>query len=98
MDLKAQFEEASVKAKSLPEQSNENLLKLYSLFKQATEGDVNIEKPSNMFDFKGIAKFNAWDELKGTSKDTAMKKYIDLINQIGALKCLNDQQEQLCWQ
>jgi diazepam-binding inhibitor (GABA receptor modulating acyl-CoA-binding protein) len=84
MDLKSQFEEASVKSKSLPEQSNENLLKLYSLFKQATEGDVNIEKPSNMFDFKGIAKFNAWDELKGISKEDAMQKYIDLVKQLSA--------------
>ena len=84
MDLKSQFEEASVKSKSLPEQSNENLLKLYCLFKQATEGDVNIEKPSNMFDFKGIAKFNAWDELKGISKEDAMQKYIDLVKQLSA--------------
>ena len=84
MDLKSQFEEASVKSKSLPEQSNENLLKLYSLFKQASEGDINIEKPSNMFDFKGIAKFNAWDELKGISKEDAMQKYIDLVKQLSA--------------
>ncbi len=84
MDLKSQFEEASVKSKSLPEQSNENLLKLYSLFKQATEGNINIEKPSNMFDFKGIAKFNAWDELQGISKEEAMQKYIDLVKQLSA--------------
>jgi diazepam-binding inhibitor (GABA receptor modulating acyl-CoA-binding protein) len=84
MDLKSQFEEASVKSKSLPEQSNENLLSLYSLFKQATEGDVNIEKPSNMFDFKGIAKFNAWEALKGLSKEEAMQKYIDLVKQLGS--------------
>jgi diazepam-binding inhibitor (GABA receptor modulating acyl-CoA-binding protein) len=84
MDLKAQFEEASVKSKSLPEQSNENLLKLYSLFKQATEGDVNIEKPTNMFDFKGIAKYNAWEELKSLTKEEAMQKYIDLVKQLGA--------------
>lgn len=84
MDLKTQFEEASAKSKSLPAQSNENLLLLYSLFKQATEGDVNIEKPTNMFDFKGIAKYNAWELLKGTSKEEAMQKYIDLVKQLGA--------------
>jgi diazepam-binding inhibitor (GABA receptor modulator, acyl-CoA-binding protein) len=84
MDLKAQFEEASAKSKSLPEQSNENLLLLYSLFKQATEGEVNIEKPSNMFDFKGIAKYNAWEALMGMSKEEAMQKYIDLVKQLGA--------------
>ncbi len=84
MDLKAQFEEASAKSRSLPDQSNENLLKLYSLFKQATEGDVNIEKPANMFDFKGIAKFNAWEELKGISKEEAMQQYVNLVKELGA--------------
>ena len=53
MDLKEQFEEASAKSKLLPEQSNENLLKLYSLFKQGTEGDCSIDKPTNLIDFKG---------------------------------------------
>ena len=83
MDLKTEFEEAVTASKSLPAQSNENLLKLYSLFKQATEGDVNIEKPSNMFDFKGIAKYNAWEELKGLSKEDAMKKYIETVKSLG---------------
>jgi diazepam-binding inhibitor (GABA receptor modulating acyl-CoA-binding protein) len=84
MDLKSQFEEASLKSKSLPAQSNENLLKLYSLFKQATEGDVNIEKPTNMFDFKGIAKFNAWEALKGISKEEAMQLYVNFVKELGA--------------
>jgi len=84
MDLKSQFEEASLKSKSLPAQSNENLLKLYSLFKQATEGEVNIEKPTNMFDFKGIAKFNAWEALKGISKEEAMQLYVNFVKELGA--------------
>lgn len=83
MELQKEFEAAVAKSKQLPDQSNDNLLLLYSLYKQATEGDVNIEKPSNMFDFKGIAKFNAWDALKGTSKEEAMKKYVDLVDQLG---------------
>jgi diazepam-binding inhibitor (GABA receptor modulating acyl-CoA-binding protein) len=84
MDLKQQFEEAVGSSKGLPDQSNENLLKLYSLYKQATEGDVNIEKPSNMFDFKGIAKYNAWDALRGISKEEAMQQYIDLVKSLKA--------------
>jgi len=83
MDIKQAFEEAVVKSKSLPNQSNENLLKLYSLYKQGTEGDVNIEKPTNFFDIAGIAKFNAWEELKGLSKEDAMKKYVDLVSELG---------------
>ncbi len=82
MEIQKQFEEAVANAKSLPDQSNEVLLQFYGLFKQATEGDVNVEKPTNMFDFKGIAKFNAWEAVKGISKEEAMKKYIDLVKSL----------------
>jgi len=82
MDLQKEFEASVVSSKQLPNQSNENLLQLYSLYKQATEGDVNIEKPTNMFDFKGVAKYNSWEALKGTSKEEAMKKYIDLVKSL----------------
>ncbi len=81
MDLQQEFQTAVVNSKLLPAQSNENLLTLYSLFKQATEGDVNIEKPENFFDFKGIAKYNAWEELKGMTKEEAMQKYIALVKE-----------------
>jgi acyl-CoA-binding protein len=81
MDLQQEFQTAVINSKQLPDQSNENLLKLYSLYKQATEGDVNIDKPDNFFDFKGIAKYNAWEELKGMSKEEAMQKYIALVKQ-----------------
>jgi diazepam-binding inhibitor (GABA receptor modulator, acyl-CoA-binding protein) len=84
MDLQKIFEESVVKSKQLPNQPNENLLKLYSLYKQATEGDVNIEKPTNFFDMVGIAKFNAWESLKGLSKEDAMQQYIDIVKQLGA--------------
>lgn len=83
MDITQTFQEAVAASKSLPNQSNENLLKLYSLYKQATEGDVNIEKPSNFFDIAGIAKFNAWEELKGLSKEGAMQQYIDFVHALG---------------
>lgn len=83
MDLIKSFEESVLASKSLPAQSNENLLKLYSLYKQATEGDVNIDKPSNFFDIAAIAKFNAWEALKGNTKESAMQQYIDLVANLG---------------
>jgi diazepam-binding inhibitor (GABA receptor modulator, acyl-CoA-binding protein) len=58
---------------------NEAKLKAYSLYKQATVGDVNIDRPSGMFDFEGKAKWDAWSALKGMSKEEAMQKYIDEI-------------------
>jgi diazepam-binding inhibitor (GABA receptor modulator, acyl-CoA-binding protein) len=82
MNKENEFTLAVARSKDLPAQSNENLLKLYSLYKQATEGDVNIEKPNNPFDLKGNAKYHAWAELQGTSKEDAMARYIDLVNQL----------------
>ena len=82
MNLKETFDTAVVTSKTLPEKpSNEILLKMYSLFKQATEGDVTGERPGG-FDFKAIAKYNAWEEQKGKSSDEAMQEYIQLINSL----------------
>ena len=81
MELIQQFEAAKELTKSFTEKpDNETLLILYSLYKQGAEGDVNIDEPSNMFDFVGKAKYNAWNGLKGTSSDVAMQSYINLVN------------------
>lgn len=82
MDLKQLFEQAVSDSKSLPEKpSNETLLNLYSLYKQATEGDNNAESPA-MFDFVAKAKYEAWAALKGKSKEDAMKEYVELIGKL----------------
>lgn len=76
------FEEAVAKSKTLKERpSNEILLKLYALYKQVTEGDVNGERPGG-FDFKGAAKYDAWEAEKGKSKEDAAKEYIELVNSL----------------
>jgi len=81
MDQKL-FDEAVVKSKTLAERpSNEVLLKLYGLFKQVTEGDVQGERPGG-FDFKGAAKYNAWESYKGKTKDDAANEYINLVNSL----------------
>lgn len=83
MDLQKQFEEAMANSKKLSEKpSNEDLLQLYSLYKQATVGDVNTEPPSNPFDFVNKAKHDAWAALKGKSEEIAMQEYIDLVNKL----------------
>lgn len=81
MSITENFEAAVIRSKKLPNQPNDVLLNIYSLFKQSTEGDINIEKPA-MFDFVGAAKYNAWEALKGTSKDEAMQQYIRLIDSL----------------
>ncbi len=83
-DLKAQFDAAVTASKLLTKKpDNMTLLKIYANFKQATEGDVSGERP-DMFDRVGVAKFDAWDNLEGTSKEAAMQAYIDLIAKLQA--------------
>jgi diazepam-binding inhibitor (GABA receptor modulator, acyl-CoA-binding protein) len=81
MDIKQQFEQAAADSKSLSEKpSNETLLQLYALYKQATAGDVSGEAPTNPFDFVNKAKYDAWLALKGKTADESMQQYIDLVN------------------
>ncbi|MBO9154326.1 acyl-CoA-binding protein [Chitinophaga sp. GCM10012297] len=83
MALQQLFEEAVAASKTLDSKpDNDILLQLYSLYKQATEGDINIEPPANMFDFVGKAKYDAWTHLKGKTKEEAMEQYIALVNQL----------------
>lgn len=82
MSLLDQFTSAQAKVKTLTSRpSNEDLLKLYALFKQATDGDNATKKPG-MFDIKEQFKWNAWNDLKGTGKDAAMQQYIDLVESL----------------
>lgn len=83
MNLKEQFEQAVAESKNLPERpGNDTLLQLYSLYKQATTGDVNTDPPSNPFDFVGKAKYEAWAALKGKSSTEAMTGYIELVKKL----------------
>ena len=81
-DLKAKFEAAAVAAKQTKRRpDNPTLLKLYSYYKQATDGDVKGERPGG-FDFVGGAKHDAWSKLKGMSKDEAMQNYIKQVEKL----------------
>ena len=79
-DLNTTFEEAVKNSTTLSERpDNATLLKIYALYKQATEGDNEAKKPS-FTDMVARAKWDAWEKLKGTSADDAKQQYIDLIN------------------
>ncbi|MFF2088094.1 acyl-CoA-binding protein [Nocardia sp. NPDC058176] len=76
------FTQASVDVKQLTKKpSNEQLLKLYSLFKQGSVGDNTTKKPG-LTDLVGKAKWNAWNDLKGTSTADAQAKYIALVEEL----------------
>lgn len=81
-DLKKQFEQASSDVKKLKKDpGNERKLKLYALYKQATEGDVKGQRPG-LLDFVGGAKHDAWAEVKGMKPEEAMKKYVSLVERL----------------
>lgn len=80
--LNARFEAAVANSKKLSERpDNSTLLKIYGLYKQATVGD-NTEKKPGFADMVGRAKWDAWNQCKGTSADDAKQQYIDLIESL----------------
>ena len=74
-------EAAALTQKFTSRPGNEELLKLYGLYKQATEGDNEEERPGG-FDFKAAAKYNAWLNFKGKSKEEATEAYISLVEEL----------------
>mgnify|MGYP001023376174 CR=1 FL=1 len=82
MDIKDKFNDAQKRVHTLTQRpSNEQLLTLYALYKQATEGDVHGNRPG-MLDFKGRAKYDAWASQKGLPQTEAMQQYIHAVNKL----------------
>jgi diazepam-binding inhibitor (GABA receptor modulator, acyl-CoA-binding protein) len=82
MALPEDFQSAQQRVKTLSQRpSNDTLLELYSLFKQATEGDVQGKRPG-LLDLKGRAKFDAWAGRKGLAREAAMQQYVALVDRL----------------
>jgi diazepam-binding inhibitor (GABA receptor modulating acyl-CoA-binding protein) len=80
--LKDDFQNAANDVKKLTKRpDNGSLLSLYSIYKQATEGDVTGSRPG-MLDIKGRAKFDAWSKIKGTPAEKAMQDYVSLVRNL----------------
>lgn len=81
-DMQARFAQAQQDVNRLSVRPDNNtILKLYALFKQATQGDVTGEPPST-FDFVARAKFDAWSALKGTPSEDSMQQYVELVEHL----------------
>ncbi len=79
MSLEENFHQAVAESKQLSQRpDNATLLRLYSLYKQATEGDAPATSDAGTFDFVAKAKYNAWDGLRGQTKEASMEAYIQL--------------------
>ncbi|KAL7293797.1 acyl-CoA-binding protein-like [Trichogramma pretiosum] len=82
MSLDENFNKAAEEVKELASQPSDNdLLEIYALFKQGTVGDCNTSRPG-MLDFKGKAKWDAWNAKKGMSQDEAKKLYIEKVESL----------------
>ncbi|XP_040190549.1 acyl-CoA-binding protein isoform X7 [Rana temporaria] len=80
----ADFDKAAEEVKKLKQTpSDEEMLKTYALYKQATVGDVNTARPG-MLDFKGKAKWDAWETKKGISQEDARAQYIKFVEELKA--------------
>ena len=83
-DLQKQFDDAVAASRQLPQRPDNNaLLKLYALYKQGTSGDAGGARPG-VGDLIGRAKYDAWSRIAGTSKEQAMRQYVDLIDSLKA--------------
>tara|TARA_Y100000114_G_C11675760_1_gene286096 strand:+ start:324 stop:590 length:267 start_codon:yes stop_codon:yes gene_type:complete len=73
------FEEAVILVQNLDKKpTNNELLKLYGLYKQVKIGDNNTKKP-DMFDLKGTMKWDYWMKEKGKDRELAMQDYIEYV-------------------
>ena len=78
----ADFDAAQIKVKNLSTRpSNPDLLELYALFKQGSDGDVHGKRPSRL-DIRGRFKYDAWAKQKGTPKADAQAAYIALVKRL----------------
>jgi len=82
-DIEKRFEAAAAAARNLPGRpDNDTLLQLYALYKQGSAGDVSGAKPG-LFDFVGLAKYEAWEQLLGVPRDEAKQRYVELVESLG---------------
>lgn len=76
MTVEQEFHHAAEEFKKLKSRpTDQELLEIYALYKQATMGDNTGSRPG-MLAVKDRAKFDAWMAKKGTSKEDAMKSYV----------------------
>jgi diazepam-binding inhibitor (GABA receptor modulating acyl-CoA-binding protein) len=80
-ELERKFNKYISKVKKLDSVSNEDKLYLYSNYKQALIGNINIEKPS-ILNRVEMEKWKAWSNIKNISKEESMKNYIKKVKEI----------------
>jgi acyl-CoA-binding protein len=81
-NLEERFETAVKEVNKLPNKpQQEDLLKLYGLYKRVTVGVCNIEKPWTV-QVEASLKWNAWNDVSPLTTNQAMTTYIMLVNKL----------------
>lgn len=82
LEMKCLFEKAVAQSITITTKlNNENLLKLRSLFNQATKGDFDFDASNEIINVTK-AELDAWASLKGKSIKDAQSEYIVLVHEL----------------
>lgn len=82
VSLEQKFWRHAEMVKSLPPTTPDNMLIAYSYYKQATMGDVELERPTESSQIIETFKYDSWKRLKGMTREDAMHHYIQTIKRI----------------
>lgn len=87
-ELETRFKQAVEEVRNAPtdgpyKPGNEEKLRMYALYRQATDGDVQGKRPG-MLNVIERAKYDAWAAMKGTPCEKAMQRYIDAVEAVRA--------------
>ena len=58
---------------------NDTKSKLYGLYKQVNFGNCNTDKPGYFSGMTERYKWDAWNNVKGKSKEDAMREYVNIV-------------------
>ena len=79
MSTEELFQEASILVQNLEKKpTNNELLKLYGLYKQSKVGDLK-DKSTNFFNPKARMKAESWEQQKGKTREDAMTEYTEFV-------------------
>jgi diazepam-binding inhibitor (GABA receptor modulating acyl-CoA-binding protein) len=80
--LENDFKRAQKRVWDLKTCSNDNKLKIYGLYKQATEGDTNTKQPGMFSGLKARMKWDSWKGYEGMLSMVAKREYIKLVTEL----------------
>lgn len=84
MATEDEFRTAAEDVKGLAtDPGNDTKLRLYALYKQATEGDVTGSRPG-FTNLVGRAKHDAWAKVQGMDAEQARDEYVTLVRGLGS--------------